>query len=551
MEQLFENKCSITAERMSSCSNQPEDDYFSNFTDATVIVDDELPRFPNYTATQPIPINSQRPTLWRSATTGPHLTPEQSRSSLGPIPEPLSFQDLKFRMSSPLLPSPSAMSQSSGSLKNSPSLDRLRKNHVRIRKISTLSKDEQQRVNMINTGKKKFNLSPKSGIQYLAEHGYFTSVDPAPLDIAKFLYEENVMLSRTVLGDFLGDESATNIAILKQFVRQHQFNGMKFDEALRKFLLYFKLPGEAQKIDRIIERFAEQYVECNPDHIIFQSVDTAYILAFSLIILNTDLHNPAVKNKIKKASFIRNSLDIVLKNAIEMTAFSAEQSAYIVDYLQFLYDSILDEPFQFTDPEHDDPLNNNPLFFTFANPEREGWLIKQGGRIKTWKRRYCILTDSCLYYFKNSVCDDFMDMTHQQIMSLPEKVRMQTPCGIIPLEDLHIEPIDNADIPIGGATAANKKYFFKLYLHKNCCHDENTVPSFKNGKLIKAAKTSSDGRMIEGKHSEYLFMCENEDARNDWVDSINAQMAKPPVFTLYEQRKHRIGYNQSQLSQRQ
>lgn len=29
----------------------------------------------------------------------------------------------------------------------------------------------------------------------------------------------------------------------------------------------------------------------------------------------------------------------------------------------------------------------------------QGWLIKQGGRIPTWKKRYFILTDNCLYYF--------------------------------------------------------------------------------------------------------------------------------------------------------
>jgi len=31
---------------------------------------------------------------------------------------------------------------------------------------------------------------------------------------------------------------------------------------------------------------------------------------------------------------------------------------------------------------------------------KEGWLTKQGGSIKSWKRRYCILKDSKLYYFK-------------------------------------------------------------------------------------------------------------------------------------------------------
>ena len=36
---------------------------------------------------------------------------------------------------------------------------------------------------------------------------------------------------------------------------------------------------------------------------------------------------------------------------------------------------------------------------------REGWLLKQGGRIKTWKRRYTILSGNVLYYFNSpKVC---------------------------------------------------------------------------------------------------------------------------------------------------
>jgi len=33
----------------------------------------------------------------------------------------------------------------------------------------------------------------------------------------------------------------------------------------RRYLFTFVLPGEAQKIDRIMESFAQRYYECNPD----------------------------------------------------------------------------------------------------------------------------------------------------------------------------------------------------------------------------------------------------------------------------------------------
>ena len=54
----------------------------------------------------------------------------------------------------------------------------------------------------------------------------------------------------------------------------------------------FRLPGEAQKIDRLMEKFAERYVKCNGSS--FKSADVAYVLAYSVIMLNTDAHNPQV-----------------------------------------------------------------------------------------------------------------------------------------------------------------------------------------------------------------------------------------------------------------
>lgn len=60
----------------------------------------------------------------------------------------------------------------------------------------------------------------------------------------------------------------------------------------RKFLSGFRLPGEAQKIDRLMEKFAERFVCCNPES--FKSADVAYVLAYSVIMLNTDAHNTQV-----------------------------------------------------------------------------------------------------------------------------------------------------------------------------------------------------------------------------------------------------------------
>ena len=42
----------------------------------------------------------------------------------------------------------------------------------------------------------------------------------------------------------------------------------------------------------------------------FCHIDTAYVLAYSTIMLNTDAHNPQVKNRMTKADFTRNNRGI-------------------------------------------------------------------------------------------------------------------------------------------------------------------------------------------------------------------------------------------------
>ena len=55
------------------------------------------------------------------------------------------------------------------------------------------------------------------------------------------------------------------------------------------YLESFRLPGEAQKINRIMESFGRHYHSQCPAN--FANADAVYVLAYSVIILNTDQHN--------------------------------------------------------------------------------------------------------------------------------------------------------------------------------------------------------------------------------------------------------------------
>ncbi|KDD71224.1 Sec7 guanine-nucleotide-exchange factor, partial [Helicosporidium sp. ATCC 50920] len=89
---------------------------------------------------------------------------------------------------------------------------------------------------------------------------------------------------------------------MRAFVEQEDCRNLPLDEALRRLLAGFVLPGEAQKIDRIVEAFAARYCACNPEA--FASPDGAYLLAFAAVMLNTDAHNPQAERRIAAADFV-------------------------------------------------------------------------------------------------------------------------------------------------------------------------------------------------------------------------------------------------------
>jgi brefeldin A-resistance guanine nucleotide exchange factor 1 len=138
---------------------------------------------------------------------------------------------------------------------------------------------------------------------------------PDPKAIAHFL-KNTPGLSKSAIGEFLSkgpaDQHPLNAAVLQQYVETFDFSHMSFDEALRSFLARFRLPGEAQCIDRLMEAFAKRLFEQVGPGNPFANADAVFILAFSTIMLNTDLHNPQIQDskRMKLEEFIRNNKGI-------------------------------------------------------------------------------------------------------------------------------------------------------------------------------------------------------------------------------------------------
>ncbi|KAJ3048959.1 GDP/GTP exchange factor for ARF, partial [Rhizophlyctis rosea] len=176
---------------------------------------------------------------------------------------------------------------------------------VELPNPATLS-DNKQRKRVLKEGADRFNEKPKEGIKFLQAQGFLPDpVDPVSLAT---LLKSTSNFNKTLLGDYLSKPD--NIELLKAFVKLMDFaGGKRIDEALRLLLESFRLPGESQQIARIMEVFAETYfavISQEEGHELADQ-DAAYILSYSVIMLNTDQHNPQVRRRMTLEDFTRNN----------------------------------------------------------------------------------------------------------------------------------------------------------------------------------------------------------------------------------------------------
>ena len=165
---------------------------------------------------------------------------------------------------------------------------------------------ETLRRRQYRVGLNIFNTSPRRGVDYLVNKEF---VERSPAAVAKFLLGRKG-LSKKMLGEFICDlQKPFHQAVLLAFVAEMDFSGLHLDIALRQLLAEVSIPGEAQKIEKLVEVFSQRYIDCNQMFVSsFKSPDAIFILSYAMVLLNTDLHNKSIKpeRKMKQEDFLRN-----------------------------------------------------------------------------------------------------------------------------------------------------------------------------------------------------------------------------------------------------
>jgi hypothetical protein len=188
--------------------------------------------------------------------------------------------------------------------------------------------------------------------------------NPGPVEFAKFFYQHTALLDKAGVADYLSEigkgpprpddrhaeELATwktaragetavvgsigfHQALLAEFLALIPFRGRPLIASIRLLVSVMGMPRESQKIDRTMEAFALEWHRANADAPKtinpFLGPDAAFILSFSIMMLNTDLHSGKLDKTLKFDEFKSMNRDIDVGKA-----------SLPDEYLKSIYDEV-------------------------------------------------------------------------------------------------------------------------------------------------------------------------------------------------------------------
>eukprot|EP00301_Raphidiophrys_heterophryoidea_P003644 c11638_g1_i1.p1 GENE.c11638_g1_i1~~c11638_g1_i1.p1 ORF type:complete len:223 (+),score=46.54 c11638_g1_i1:835-1503(+) len=205
-----------------------------------------------------------------------------------------------------------------------------------------------------------------------------------------------------------------------------------------------------------MECFSKHYANCNAD-LPLGNAEYVFVLAFAVVMLNTDLHTTEVKTKMTKDQFVKNCQGV-----------ATGDEKIPRDVLVSLYDRIKRSELKLMSDESEH-------LSLFLRPEHQGWLTKEGGRAKTWKRRWFILKTNMLFYFQD-----------------PQD---EVPLGTVPLTDLKIR------------INTSRPFAFEL------------CPTL--GHRIISSKRTGEGVLVAGQHDRFVCAADNGDDCSMWISKLH------------------------------
>lgn len=284
--------------------------------------------------------------------------------------------------------------------------------NARERRAEMLRERKQMKRRLMLAAR-QFNKKPNK--MYWLEYAQDLGILPTPVmpkDVAAF-FLNTPGLDKAAVGEYLSEDPSYkpfNHEVMQAYLASFSFAGVRIDRALRMFLASFRLPGEAQRVDRVMEAFgkhlyAQNIVSLEEDgehneskslgedadaRGVFKSADAAFIFAFSIIMLHTDLHNPVIapEKKMKLQEFIRNNRNINAGENLPESLLVNVYEAIRDEEMRMLYD-----PHSHSSTLHLDAGGNNSSNST-AGPRNS---LTAGGTTWDTVLRHSQVVDKALF----------------------------------------------------------------------------------------------------------------------------------------------------------
>ncbi|KAF7731020.1 hypothetical protein EC973_001066 [Apophysomyces ossiformis] len=164
---------------------------------------------------------------------------------------------------------------------------------------------------------------PDEPVQNVQRRSILTDTESIAKAVDRLWKEDPSFCSKESIAEWLG----TRAAVLQQYMDCFEFSKQRVDMAFRKLCSKLYLKAESQQIDRILEAFASRYWECNSDSVLGSKgnkdkrvrhnsminnrlrPDVVYAVAYSILLLNTDLHAAKINHrKMTRSKFVKNTI---------------------------------------------------------------------------------------------------------------------------------------------------------------------------------------------------------------------------------------------------
>jgi len=233
-------------------------------------------------------------------------------------------------------------------------LGRQDKKTMSSRENKTIEENRKRKMKLTMAAK-RFNQHGHKAFSYIKSLGGVLAADNDPVEIVRFL-RSTPGLDKKKIGELLGSSKPLNQKVMEYYIESFSFpfpkteayrpvekskegtkqesngdgssenvagapenneedssdllihkdtNGIwitgRVDRGLRILMQEFRLAGEAQQINRIIEAFSNSFYSLSPGPL--RNTDACYLLTYAVMMLHTDAHNPRVSKKMSKPSF--------------------------------------------------------------------------------------------------------------------------------------------------------------------------------------------------------------------------------------------------------